>query len=176
MNQKLYFATGKACFLQIKLKNLHLFIKMLNIWKYEQMLELQEWPNSCRMCRCYLKAAEMSFSYWEVESGKSSIFVCKTWFIFLFINQALPKLKRKDYYLQNLNEYMLWSHSYEFEWIVSFWKKKYNLNKISIDIKSVKVARPLWTGSSMIFLQNPPKIFFRNFEMEMQTQVTTGPE
>lgn len=62
------------------------------------------------MCRCYLKAAEMSFSYWEVESGKSSILVCKTWFIFLFTNQALPKLKRKDYYLQNLNEYILWSY------------------------------------------------------------------
>lgn len=41
MNQKLYFATWHVFFFQMKLENLYLFLKMLNILKYEKIPEFR---------------------------------------------------------------------------------------------------------------------------------------
>lgn len=98
---------GKAHFLQIKLENLHLLITTLNILKYGQMLEFREWPNSCRTCRCDVKAAETSFSYWGMGSGKPSAVLYKSRPIFLFLDQAFQKLKRRDCHTYNLNQHIL---------------------------------------------------------------------
>lgn len=40
-NRNYILYLGKACFLQIKLENLYLLMKILNILKYKQMLEFK---------------------------------------------------------------------------------------------------------------------------------------
>lgn len=97
INQELCFiAKKKSYFLQIKLRNLHLLIKMSAIWKEQQMLGLQRDSDSCSPHRCYAEATDVP-AYDAEGSGKPSVLIQKDLMHFLFTSQAIHNLKRKKW-------------------------------------------------------------------------------